>query len=1135
MDTVDDMNGRGDVQIQVLGPIQVTDDSGEAATLSLQLKRLIGLLVIADGQPVSASRLAEYVADGNSSGSTVRTAVSRLRKIVGDDIQAFDGGYRLNGDRHLIDLRRFETLRTSTGPTRIDDLTAALELFRGRPLGDLADEEWATTEAGRLEGERAATTEDLGEALVAAGRPAAAVELLEPHVAEHAYRERPVALLMRALTDDGRTADSLRAFQRFRTTLRDDVGLDPSSELRALEAEILAATDDVRTPDPSTAAAAPSTALPEGTVTFMFTDIESSTQRWLADESRMSVELDAHDRLLARVVGDHVGIVFKHTGDGVCAVFTSAPSAVDAALAAQRELDLPVRVGLHTGEAERRGHDYFGPTLNRVARVMDAGHGGQILVSSATASLIDHDLIDRDLIDLGQHRLKGLSSPEQIFQVGDAEFPPLRVERNRKGNLPVESSSFVGRADDIDTIAERVASDHVVTLLGVGGTGKTRLAIEVANTLASSFPDGCWMAELAPINIPEAVPFAIAAGLGLSPPQSGDIIDHLIKRIRHQRLLLIIDNCEHLLSPAADAVEHIASACPAVTVLATSREPLMVNGESLSPVPSLSDTDAVDLFMARAASEAPDLHLDDIQLTAVAELCRRLDRLPLAIELAASRLRSLTPVELLGSIDERLRLLVGGRRSRMERHQTMRGTLDWSYDLCTPVEQDVFDRLSVFPSTFGLTSARAIALGGVADELDVIDAVPGLVDRSLLQRVTAEDGTSLYRMLETMRAYGREHLQHAGGSDEVRALHAHHVANTLRGLSLRSRGPEEELVRQEMAGWLTDAIVAVDSLVEHRQWDDAFQLTLAGQAAGLRQWTELEQLVLGPTFTPDGVTKLELELYGFALISPEFDQAESREVLDAILSNDWIPRPDSASAPHRALEGIHLDPDMWDQLVSSLDDLGDASVPTRFLAWFNVAVAALVDGELERVPALIDGLDELAATSGSAVIQSTADCIRSMLAADRCDWVEAATWAERVLAGIGEAQGGDAQWINASTGFRRMRCRACAHLPIRAADLREPWEQVVTNGVAIQRWHGALSSATACAQLGRHDLARRLLSWLRSDLTIELRYFGDSARVGFDVVGLDWERDSAGPCTDSLDELIAEVLTIADDLDQQSS
>ncbi len=1128
MGTVDDMNGRGDVQIQVLGPIQVTDDLGEAAPLSLQLKRLVGLLVIADGQPVSASRLAEYVADGNSSGSTVRTAVSRLRKIVGDGIEAFDGGYRLNGDGHLIDLRRFESLRTSTGPTRIDDLTESLELFRGRSLGDLADEEWATTEAGRIDGERAATTEDLAEALVDAGRPGAAVELLEPHVAAHEYRERPVALLMRALADNGRTADALRAFQRFRAVLRDDVGLDPSSELRALEAEILAATNDVRTPDASAGAAAPTPTLPDGTVTFMFTDIESSTQRWQADETQMSRELDEHDRLLARVVSDHDGVVFKHTGDGICAVFTSATSGIDAAVAAQCELDLPVRIGLHTGEAERRSNDYFGPTLNRVARVMDAGHGGQILVSSSTASLID-----RDLIDLGQHRLKGLASPEQIFQVGDDEFPPLRVERNRTGNLPTEASSFIGRTGDIDTIAARVASDHVVTLLGVGGTGKTRLALEVAHALAPTFPDGCWLAELAPINIAEAVPYAIAAGLGLSPPQSGDIIDHLIKRIRHQRLLLIVDNCEHLLASAADAVERIAAACPAVTVLSTSREPLMVNGESLSPVPTLSADDAVELFLARADTEAPDLNLDDAQLAAIAELCERLDRLPLAIELAASRLRSLTPVELLGSIDERLRLLVGGRRSRMERHQTMRGTLDWSYDLCTPVEQNVFDRLSVFPAGFNLTSARAVAAGGVADELDVIDLVPRLVDRSLLQRVTTDDGTSLYRMLETMRAYGREHLQHAGSSDEVRALHAHHVADTLRALSLRSRGPDEELVRQEMAGWLTDAIVAVDSLVEHRQWDDALQLTFAGKAAGQRQWTELEQLVLGPTFAPDGATRLELELCGFAMVSTRFDQNETREVLDAILSGDWVPRPDSASAPHHKLEGIHLDDETWDQLIGSLDDLGQASVPTRYLALLNVAVSAIIDRQSERAAPLVDGLDALAASSGSSVIQSGADYLRSTLAAERCDWVEAAMWAERVLENFGEAQGGDAQWINVSSGFRRLRCRASAQLPIRSTDLREPWEQLISNGVNIQSWHGALSTATACARLDRRDLARRLLRWMRSSITVGFHEFGESPPASFALVGLDWERDSAGPCTDTLDDLLAEVFALADDLDRQ--
>ncbi|MFN3257783.1 MAG: BTAD domain-containing putative transcriptional regulator [Ilumatobacter sp.] len=1123
------MNDRDDMQIQVLGPIQVTTDVDVVVTLSPQLKRLLGLLVIADGQPVSTGRLAEYVVDPKSSGSTVRTAVSRLRRIVGDGIEASDGGYRLRTDRHVIDVRRFEALRTSTGPSRIRDLTEALGLFRARPFGDLADEEWATVEAERLDSERAATTEDLAEALVADERPDAAIELLEPHIAEHAYRERPVALMMRALADAGRTTDALRAFQRFRTTLRDDVGLDPSSELRSLDAEILAAADDdTRSTAPSARAPAPSSGLPDGTVTFLFTDIESSTQRWQADESRMSHELERHDTLLARIITDHDGMVFRHTIDGVCAVFSSATAAVDAAVAAQGELELPVRIGLHTGEAELRHDDYSGTTLNRVARLMRAGHGGQILLSESTASLIDHEGNGPTLTDLGRHRLAGLSTPAHVFQVGDATFPPLRGERHQPTNLPIETSSFVGRSADIAEVAEQLAEHHVVTLLGVGGTGKTRLAMELATTLASSFPDGCWMAELAPIDVAEAVPFAIAAGLGLSPPQDGDIVDHVIKRIRHQRLLLIVDNCEHVLSHAADAVERIAAACPTVTLLMTSREPLMVSGERLWPVPSLSEHDAVELFLARAATEAPDLQLDGIQLAPVTDLCDRLDRLPLAIELAASRLRSLTPVELLASIDERFRLLVGGRRSRMERHQTMRGTLDWSYELCTPIEQQVFDRLSVFPSRFSLTSARAIAAGGAIDELDVIDLVPQLVDRSLLQRVTADDGTSRYRMLETVRAYALAHLQDAGTTDETRALHARYVADTLHRLALRAYGPDEHIVRAEMASWLIDAVAAVDTSVEQQRWHDAFLLTRAGHAAGFRQWVDLQGLIIDAARNRQALSELEIALLGFAPMTHfGIDADLTRQVFDAIVDGRWIPRHDSIGAPHESMDGIDLTDTEWNRLMASLDDLAVASTDTRFTALVGLAFCSI---SADRTEQIIERLEDLADATESATVRATAESFRSAVDAERGEWKHAAEQCDGVLDQLRGISGADIEWLAVSTGFARMRWRASTDLPIRQRDLREPWDQFVAHGVSIHGWSAAISTAVACGRLNDGDLARRFLRWLRSDPTFRFDPLFSETRPQLEAVGLEWERDSDTSSTDTLDELIADVLTLADTL-----
>ena len=296
------------------------------------------------------------------------------------------------------------------------------------------------------------------------------------------------------------------------------------------------------------------------------------------------------------------------------------------------------------------------------------------------------------------------------------------------------------------------------------------------------------------VTVEEAVPFAFAAGLGMAAPPDGDVVDHLVARLRQKRRLMVVDNCEHVLAAAADVVERVVAACPNVVVLATSREPLMLRGERLVPVPSLPPDEAERLFLERARDEAPDLTMDDDQRCAVTELCQRLDGLPLALELAASRVRALTPVELVTNLEERFRMLVGGRRSRMERHQTMRGTLDWSYDLCSEVEQAVFDRLSVFPASFDLSAAvRSLGRRCRRVRRGRRGAAAGRpVAAATLHRT---DGTTRYRMLETMRAYGREHLQHQGLSDTTRERHAHYMATTIASLTLRALAPTKHKLR----------------------------------------------------------------------------------------------------------------------------------------------------------------------------------------------------------------------------------------------------------------------------------------------------------------------------------------------------
>ncbi len=508
--------------------------------------------------------------------------------------------------------------------------------------------------------------------------------------------------------------------------------------------------------------------LPTGTLTFLFTDVEGSTELWNRDVAAMSTALAAHDAVLRAAVESHGGHVFKHTGDGIRAVFTTARAAVEAAVEARDRLELAVRMGVDTGDAELRGGDYFGSTPNRAARVMDAGNGGQIVLSAATAALAP----ELELLDLGEHQLRGFDAPARLFQLGVGDFGELRTPRHDVGNLPVQLTSFVGRDDDVHTVVTALGTHRLVTLVGVGGVGKSRLALAAADAAAPHFADRSRFVDLAPVSVDEELPTAIAAGLGFRSATQGDVMATVVARLRGMRPLIVVDNCEHVRAAAATAVEAIVRGCPGAVVLATSREPLMISGEQLIPVVPVPPRDARALFIDRAGSEAPDLEFDDVQLAATDELCMRLDGLPLAIELAASLVRMFSPVELAENIDERFRLLDDGRRSKNRRHETLRSALDWSYELCDPTERVVFERLAIFQSAFSMQAAVAIAVDDHLHEADVIEAVVRLVDRSMVQHFIGAGGSSRYRLLGTVRAYGRERLHWRGQTEVARGRHA---------------------------------------------------------------------------------------------------------------------------------------------------------------------------------------------------------------------------------------------------------------------------------------------------------------------------------------------------------------------------
>lgn len=514
---------------------------------------------------------------------------------------------------------------------------------------------------------------------------------------------------------------------------------------------------------------------PSGVVSFLFTDIEGSTRRWDTDAEAMRTALESHDAVLRESVEKHEGWLFKHTGDGVCAVFSSPRAAVDAAVVAQRVLELPVRMGIATGEAELRDGDYFGAVLNRASRLMAAGHGGQILVDGNTAGLIS----GIELSPLGPQRLRDIAKPVEVHQVLAAglraDFPPLKSVDAAAGNLKSPTTSFVGRESELAELEAMLKVQRMVTLTGVGGVGKTRLATELAARTTKTFPDGVYLIELATVGDPAAVPDVVAAALGITQRPGMTISESIAAALEGRQRLLIFDNCEHVLDAAADIIEMILSQSDTGKILATSREGLRLADEHLWPVPSLDvESSAATLFVDRAAAVASMISsTPDVE--AVAEICRRLDGIPLAIELAASRMQSMTAAELRDRLHDRFRLLVGARRG-LERHQTLRHAVQWSFDLLDDAEKRLLIKCSTFAGGFDLASATAV--GGSDDELTTLDLLDSLVRKSLLAADRSSPRTR-FTMLETIRQFAEECLVASGDAEAVRTDHARHFAGRI--------------------------------------------------------------------------------------------------------------------------------------------------------------------------------------------------------------------------------------------------------------------------------------------------------------------------------------------------------------------
>jgi predicted ATPase/class 3 adenylate cyclase len=640
---------------------------------------------------------------------------------------------------------------------------------------------------------------------------------------------------------------------------------------------------------------------PTGSVTFLFTDIEGSTRLWEEHAEPMRDALLQHDDLLRACIETYGGHVFKTVGDAFCAAFFRPAGAVEAVLTSQQwlpalalktadgSIPLRVRMAIHTGVADLRDQDYFGPAVNRVSRLLNTAHGGQIVLSGAAQEALESGLpAGVSLQNRGSHRLKDLQQPEQVFQLLHpdlpAEFPPLRSLSTHPNNLPQQLTSFIGREREIADLRRLMDNARLLTLTGSGGCGKTRLALQVAAEALEQSPDGVWLVELAPLSDPTLVPQTVANALGLKEESGISLTQTVVDHLQSKHLLLLMDNCEHLLEACAKMFDTLLRGCPGVRVLATSRQGLGLTGEQLYRVPSLQLPDAeklpspeqlgqfeaVRLLVDRACLGLPTFTISHKNAAAVAAVCHRLDGIPLAIELAAARVKALPVEQIASRLDDRFRLLTGGNRTALPRHQTLRALIDWSYDLLSEAERKTLTRLSVFAGGWKLEAAEELCGSGAVEDCDVLELLTALVDKSLVLYEDGED-EARYRLLETLRQYGSERLAASGESETLLRRHFEHYLRLAEQAAPELRGTNQ-------SHWLELLESEHDNLRAALDW-------------------ALER-------APEGALQLSGAVWGFWLRRGYFQ--EGGHFMDAALSGSGTALPASGSrlkAEARALHG----------------------------------------------------------------------------------------------------------------------------------------------------------------------------------------------------------------------------------------
>jgi predicted ATPase/DNA-binding SARP family transcriptional activator len=842
-------------RISLLGGVRITDASGAQVDPGpAKCQELLAALALEPQVAITVGRLVGLLwgeSPPRTAEKTLQTYVARLRKAIGSEAIVRTGSaYRLDVDPASIDTFRFRSA------LKRGDIEVALQEWAGEPLAGVDADGLRPLFDGLVEEWLDAVEAALEQAVEA--DPGAATGRLTELVAAHPFREGLWALLMTALYRTGRQAEALGAYRRARAALVDELGVEPGPRLRELEQLILGQDEQLVAgvePRHGRRADGP---VPTGTITFGFVELDDAAALWSEHPDHAADVISTFEEIAKTVAGDHRGLVFAGGAETIGVAFDRAADAAGWSIALHRSLSahewpdrapIDVRVGLHTGDADERNGSYYGPAVTMAKRVAALGHPGQTIATSVAATLCG--LTEQS--ELGTFALEGVRAEHSLHQIGSGSFPPLRIATQRHDELPRPANRLIGRDGLVSTVSAALADAPIVTLVGPGGIGKTRLALEVARRDRNVSLDGVWFVSLAEVAESKDVARAVADALGVHESSEQSVLDAIVGALRNRTGLIILDNCEHVVDGTNQLLLTLVERCPHLTVLATSREGLGVPAEQLIVVGPLDICDAsVELFVQRAL--VSDHTFDgELHRNTINAVCRRLDGVPLAIELAAARVRSLTPADLLARLDDSFSLLTGPRRGTIERHRTLRATIQWSYDLLSEQEQRLFRRLAVFSGPFDLIAAERVVPDEHLPAGDVTALIGDLVDQSMC---TVESGTAgrRFRLLEPMRQFALDELALDESDRDLRRRHADHVCDQIVRIRRLLAGPREIDGVAELTEIWPNLRSAVDWAIDRNDLSLATDLVgpivsqgfLRRGLGELRDWIERIMEIAGP-------------------------------------------------------------------------------------------------------------------------------------------------------------------------------------------------------------------------------------------------------------------------------------------------